>query len=278
MNNLESEEALSRDWLNFREPYDSKARDPEILQRVVSLARALTTSGLPNPILADLGSGTGNNVLFLQQYLASSTHYQLVEQHEFLLEESRRRLTKLAPAEHLEFHHSSINEWLEANDPDMLTNSALLDLFTEDELRSLCQYLEFRKIPMYASLNYSGVTFSPIDPADQEFIALFEQHMSRNLNRGKPLGAATCKTLETIVNACQGLQFANADSDWSVPANDTDFIKMNLEFYEKGIREVITHDSQHGNLDRWISSKRQLLAERKLSLIVHHQDFLITPN
>lgn len=176
----------------------------------------------------------------------------------------------------IHFNHAAINPWLVDNHPDLLTNSALLDLFTESELRSLLLHIETHQVPMYSTLNYRGITFSPTDNSDGTFIKHFEQHMSRTLDRGNPLGAATCSTLERLINEHAGLKMIKADSDWTIPACDSEFIKMNLAFYETGIRQILTDKSQHASLDQWIKTKLMQLENQALVLIVHHRDYLIT--
>ncbi|MBX2882492.1 MAG: class I SAM-dependent methyltransferase [Granulosicoccus sp.] len=275
----ETEEILSRNWLNQRQPHDDKARNQTLLKRVIDLLKSSALGKETAPVVADLGSGTGNNVLYLQKHLSTDTHYQLIEQHQFLLEESRRRLGSLSADfnSRVTFYQSNIDSWLGTQPTDLLTNSALLDLFTETELRSLLLHIETLKTPMYSSLNYRAVRFFPNDPDDNLYIQLFEQHMSRELDRGRPLGAATCATLERLIRRSNRLQLFAGHSDWLVPATDSEFISTNIDFYEKGIGDIITGTQQQHSLDQWISNKRRLIDKHALSLTVQHKDYLIMP-
>jgi len=269
------EEQLTLEWLNQRQPFDDMARDESLLQLAIE-----QIANNKCPVVADLGSGTGNLAARLHPQLQVPSSLILVEQHQQLLLESQRRLKPLStlqPGVQLQFVNYRSQDWLAKHDVDLITNNALLDLFTRSELAALLSHLAQQRIPMYSSLNYCGIEFNPRHDADAAMIHRFEQHMSRPLDRGRPLGATCTRVLRELVEKHTDMQLIEAASDWQIPATEIGFLFQNLGFYADGISALAEDQAELEALSTWLSNKHIQIETQQLTLTVRHIDFLLLP-
>lgn len=257
-----------------------QSRDTDLQMQAMSLL-----ADQIDPKIADLGSGSGNNALFLLPALPEGCELTLIEQHEYLLVESQRRLAELqvtlpgsSSAPSIRYLRHDLHGWLsQAPAVDLLCNSALFDLFTAQELDHFISVIALRQIPVYSTLNYSGVTFEPEDKLDQRYLQLFEQHMCRQLDRGLPLGPLLHAALQQAAGTSTSLELKYAKSPWEIRSVDNHFMQMNLAFYQRGISAMLSSQQELSDFDDWLQQKYTQLEQGKLTLTVHHYDYLITP-
>ncbi len=270
---METEEKLAVDWLQQRFLFDNRARDHALLQQALQLLH-----NKPAARVVDLGAGTGNNALFLAPRLPRGCELTVVEQHDYLLQACQQRFSNAHESNlTTRFVQQDLHQWLsETTRVDLICNSALLDLMTEQELSTLLHRLQALEAPMYSTLNYQGVRFLPGDEADAGYIKLFERHMSRKLDRGQPLGA---RTLERLQSLCKqiGLTVKSAPSSWEITALDSGFMQMNLTFYQRGIEALLTEPDDKAALYQWLVEKQSRIEDGTLTLRVLHQDVLVEP-
>ena len=288
MNMLNANETpLAIGWLNDREPYDRKARSPEVLDVFLSDLEKTHIK------LADLGCGTGSNSLFLSETLNSRpAEFHLVEREAYLLEEARRRI-KAANAGCWEernevvylqkgdyrhtfyFYNELASEFMRRDvDVQAACASALFDLFTEDEFNDLLKGLKPRKRSLYGVLNYCGTEFFPSRERDEKFVDFYEKHMSRQLQKGRPLGKRTMTYIQDALNPAEGWDLTVSNSTWLLSAEDSEFIAQNLDFYEKAVPELILNREERTEFNEWMAEKRSMIAQRALEMRVYHRDFL----
>jgi len=175
------------EWLALREPADAAARAPDLVERV---RRQL--AGRPRLIIHDLGSGTGSMGRWLAPRLPGPQHWIMYDRDADLLDraaanmvtsaadgapvtvETRRRdITRLPP-----------DELAEA---DLITASALLDMFTAAEIERVVAACAGR--PTFLTLSVIGqVRLSPADPLDAEVAAAFNAHQRRTTGDRRLLG------------------------------------------------------------------------------------------
>lgn len=283
-----SEIPLQVYWLNDRERFDGIARNGEILKMFLN-----HTSEHQELSIADFGSGTASNILYLSKVIDRDVKWHLIERETDLINEAKRRINgyfENVKQESDEVYHATLNgksfsfymynETIESfMKRDVLinaaTSSALFDLFTKEEFINLFKLLIERKIPLYGVLNYSGTLFDPSIDLDQLFISHFEQHMSRNLEKGSPMGKHTMKIIQSIVDAEFSASISVGNSDWEIPAVEKNFILQNFKFYEEGIRSCLTDHRQLEEFDEWMKIRRNQINDEKIKLTVFHQDFII---
>ncbi|MBX2825387.1 MAG: class I SAM-dependent methyltransferase [Gammaproteobacteria bacterium] len=278
-----TEEVLAAEWLALRRHFDDQARNPGLLQQLVDYAK---TNALR--CVADLGTGTGNHARFLQRHLRphlDDIDLHLVEQHPQLL---AMALSTVNPEEvhsagtmRVHAHHCDMHRWLSSNrgdiPVDLVTHNALLDLLTQNELQGLVRYLANAQVAMYSTLNYQSVQLLPEHPQDTFIIALFEQHMCRNLDRGRPLGPSVDQSLRALLSDEQSLSLVAARSDWKAGTENREFISRNLDFYESGARATASSAAERASVTAWAAHRHSALHLGKLQLVVRHVDYLILP-
>lgn len=283
-----SEIPLQVNWLNNRERFDRKARNGDTLKLFLN-----HTSEYQKLSIADFGSGTASNILYLSKVIDRNVNWYLIERETELINEAKTRIKAYfenVKQESDEVYHGTLNgksftfymynetieSFMKRDVPlNAATSSALFDLFTKEEFISLFKLLFSRKIPLYGVLNYSGISFDPCMDTDQLFISYFEQHMSRNLEKGSPMGKHTMETIQTIVDGESTTSISVGNSDWKIPAVEKNFILQNFEFYEEGIRSYLTDQCQLQEFNNWIKIRHNQINDEKIKLTVFHQDFMI---
>jgi SAM-dependent methyltransferase len=281
-----NETPLDINWLNSRAKYDRQARSPEVLDAFLAeVEKAHIT-------LADLGCGTGSNALFLSENLTSRhAEFHLVERETYLLEEARRRIREknagcceehnnavyLKNGEYQHafyFYNELTSEFMRRKvDLQVVCASALFDLFTEDEFHDLLKGLKRRHMSLYGVLNYCGTEFSPSCGRDEKFVGLYENHMSRLLRKGRPMGKRTMTCIQDVLNPENGWNLTVSDSPWLLGAKESAFISQNLAFYENAVPELILNQEEQTEFNEWMVEKKRMIAERTLAMRVYHQDF-----
>jgi Methyltransferase domain len=165
---------VSPHWLRLREPADAAARSADLVDRV---RRHLGDQPL---VIHDLGSGTGSMARWLAPQLPHPQHWVLYDLDSDLLElaatsqpsagvtvETRQRdITRLTDDE--------------LADASLVTASALLDMFTLEELDRVVDVCHRAGCPALLTLSVIGrVELTPPDPLDQAVAEAFNAHQRR---------------------------------------------------------------------------------------------------
>lgn len=168
---------FSADWLALREPADLAARDASLLRMAVAAAG-------PEPLIVDLGCGTGATWRALSPYLPPATRWCFVDNDRALLEAACAATD--GAAETIEANVADL-ALLPLDRATLVTASALLDLVPQRWINDLVQQLT---APFYAALSYSGtMRWLPEDPRDTAVTAAFNRHQRRDKGLGPALGA-----------------------------------------------------------------------------------------
>src|SRR5262249_35763425 len=152
---------FSAEWLALREPFDLRARNPEVLDAVSALF-----GSRPSIQIADLACGTGSTVRALNARLPARQHWNLVDNDPGLLAIARNAV----PPGKIELNAIQLDLGKEFDAAvetpvDLITMSALLDLVSQNWLKGFLGKVTARAIPVYAALTYDGGTdLSPADP------------------------------------------------------------------------------------------------------------------
>lgn len=194
---------FSADWLTLREPADQAARDDALLQHALELVGA-------NPVLMDLGCGTGSTVRTMAPALPGTATWRLVDNDPLLLERALESAGEGSTGHLLDIDQLAS---LPLEGVTLVTASALLDLVTEEWLGRLSQVL---KVPFYAALSYNGeMCWDPVDPRDQAVTEAFNRHQRQDKGLGPALGpTSVVKTIEVFEAA--GFIVLHGDSPWQL--------------------------------------------------------------
>ena len=194
---------FSADWLSLREPADGAARDARLL------AKAVAAAG-PDPVILDLGCGTGSTTRAMADMLPDDTRWRLLDGDPALLDRARAETT--AEADFFCQDLSDIDA-LPLDGVTLVTASALLDLMSEAWVTRLVARIT---VPFYAALSYDGaMAWSPESAEDRSIETYFNHHQRTDKGVGRAMGPdAGPRTAEIFKNA--GFDVALAQSPWDL--------------------------------------------------------------
>lgn len=203
---------FSADWLALREPADRAARDGGLL------ARAAQTAG-PDPVILDLGCGTGSTLRVLAPHLPGHARWHLVDNDPSLLDIARTEATGRVTAHVLDLRDLDA---LPLDGVTLVTASALLDLMPAAWIAGLADRLGRAGLPFYAALSYDGMmAWDPVLPQDNDITRAFNAHQRSDKGLGPALGPdAAAETAEVLGKA--GFSVSLAHSPWRIGTGDAD--------------------------------------------------------
>jgi len=170
---------FSESWLALREPADAEARAADLV--------AL----LPGPVrtIRDLGCGTGSLARWLAPRLPTPQHWILMDRDPALLDHAAAHTAVDGVTVQTVLGDVTAITPADLAGTDLITCSALLDLFTEAELTALVATCAASRTPALFTLSVSGqVTVDPARPEDRAIAAAFNEHQRRVLGGRRLLG------------------------------------------------------------------------------------------
>jgi methyltransferase family protein len=172
--------SFAPEWLALREKADAEARAVDLLD---PLREALLNR---TPLVVrDLGCGTGSMGRWLAGRLAGRQHWVLHDLDPRLLDVAGASMTGVT----VQTREGDLTA-LRAADfagTSLVTASALLDLFTSEEVDGLAEACA--GIPVLVTLSVAGrVELDPADPLDVEFQDAFNAHQRRVVDGRRLLG------------------------------------------------------------------------------------------
>ena len=262
---------FSADWLALREPYDLAARNPAVLDEVVS-----AFMGQSSISVVDLGCGTGSTLRAVTKHLPSRQSWRLVDNDLGLL----ARAANLAQPPGISIVTRPVDlvrdlELALEGPLDLVTLSALLDLVSLEWLDRLAIEAAARRLPVYAALTYDGrARIAPSESADPEILARVNAHQRTDKGFGPALGpSAGARAVERFVQV--GYEVAQGQSDWLLGSED----RAIQEVLFAGWAELAMQSGKisSGVVSRWLACRRSHLAVGRSCLTVGHLDIFARP-
>lgn len=245
------------DWLTLREPADRAARDPGLLGQAALLAGS-------DPVVVDLGCGSGSTARAMAPLLPAQTSWRLVDNDKALLELAASA-AGVQSSTHL-VDITSVDD-LPLEEVSLVTASALLDLVTE---QWLAEFVARLTVPFYAGLTYNGeMSWGPSDPCDERITEAFNRHQRGDKGLGAALGPLAADATEAVFTAA-GWSVNTAPSPWKLDAKHT---ALQRELV-RGIAHAATEASAEGALE-W-AARRDAAAETT-TCSIGHIDLLALP-
>lgn len=174
-------------WLALREPADAVARAAELVDQVLAHLPA------DRIVVHDLGCGTGSMARWLAPLLPGPQHWVMYDRDGDLLGHSaanpplaadgsavavstrQRDITRLDPSD--------------LSGASLITASALLDMFTEEELDRFVGTCANANCPVLVTISVIGrVEFHPADALDEVVTDAFNAHQRRTADGRRLLG------------------------------------------------------------------------------------------
>lgn len=170
-------------WLGLRERADADSRAAELLEPLRPLLR--------HPlVIRDLGCGTGSMARWLAPRLPMPQRWIMYDRDPELLYRAAAAGTGThgASVETREYDVTTLTA-ADLAGTSLVTASALLDLFTRDEVDRLAGACVAAGCPALMTLSVLGrVELKPDDPLDQEIGAAFNDHQRRTVGDRRLLG------------------------------------------------------------------------------------------
>ncbi len=286
-------ETFDGDWLDLREPFDARARNAE-------LAFALSDALPDRPRIMDLGAGTGALLRWLGHFIGRAQAWTLVDADGALLarafETIRERAEAVgwavtAPDRRTLLVHAPGGAWRveglvadlrEAPDNlpldkfDVVVNTALCDLVSEDWVADMADAIAEHGLPFYAALNVTGrERFAPPHRAD----AIVARGFARDQARDKGFGgiALGAKAPAVIADAFagHGYRIARGASPWVVKRQEGAMAAALAEGH--ALAAAAWERRGEAAIDGWLADRRRQAMAGRLTALVGHTDILALP-
>jgi len=248
---------FSAQWLALREPADRAARDPVLARRACEVAG-------PDPVIVDLGCGTGATYRALSPHLPEHARWLFVDEDPSLL-----NIAASAAGPGAEIVEADIRKLstLPVEQATLITASALLDLVSFEWLKEFADRL---RVPFYAALTYSGtMNWRPADSRDGEIRDFFNRHQQGDKGLGPALGPRAGDCAEEVFNDAH-FSVECADSPWRL---DPSMADLQRELTD-GIASAAAEAGAAG-AEGWGRYRRDM-ADRS-ACDIGHTDILVLP-
>lgn len=264
------------DWLTLREPADAAARSAEL----VDLLRPLLPDDRALGV-HDLGCGTGAMSRWLAPRLPGPQRWFLHDRDAELL--ARVDLDPPGPAADgaevtVETRCDDITRLppAELAGADLVTASALLDMFTGEELDRFVAICARAACPVLVALSVVGrVELSPPDPWDRTVAEAFDAHQRRTTDAGRLLGPDASAAAAAGFGRL-GLEVTVRRSPWHLAGVERSALLV--EWLTGWLTAATEQRPELGEAAGGYSRVRLAQAsEGSLSVTVHHEDLLAYP-
>jgi len=260
---------FSAEWLELREPYDQRARNPLVLDAVLDLL-----AGQPSVAIVDLACGTGSTFRALSPRIKARQNWRLVDNDLSLL----ARVPPSSPHITVTAAPVDLNRDLEAafdGPADLVTTSALLDLVSADWLNRLAVEVAARRLPVYAALSYDGrAELAPSDPLDSGIVDAVNRHQRNDKGFGPALGPSAAQEAIAAFERV-GYAVTHGLADWEFGPPDRDIQTEVLSGWAAAARQI--GDPPRPEILDWLKRRRGLIADGRSSVRVGHVDLLARP-
>ncbi|WP_181708429.1 hypothetical protein [Chthonobacter rhizosphaerae] len=255
---------FSADWLDLREAADAAARDRRLLDDAAALV-----DGKPDPLVVDLGAGTGATFRALRPKLRNPASWLLVDADLDLLQEAERRADGIPHVEVLRFDLAAPAP-LPLTDATLVTASAFFDLVGGPFLERLIATAAANRAALYAALTYDGTTsYSVAHDLDAAVLAAFNRHQRGDKGFGPALGPTAPQALAEALSRA-GYRVQAAASPWRLGPDDAALVRPLLTGMADAVRQ--TGDVDAAALDDWLAFRLDKAGDSRMT--VGHVDVL----
>jgi hypothetical protein len=252
---------FSTDWLQLREPADAAARATDL----ADLAALTRYDG--RIVVRDLGCGTGSMGRWLAPQLSGPQHWILQDRDPALLSYAQSHLPGGVSAQTAELDVTALTEEHLAG-VSLVTCSALLDLFTADEVTTLANLCVATGTPALFTLSVAGeVTLDPPHPLDEQVTAAFNDHQRRQSGNRWLLGPeAVGAAAEAFAKA--GAAVTTRPSPWRLGSDQRALTVQWL----RGWVAAAAEQRPGLQLDGYLAARSAAAEAGGLTVVVGHQD------
>lgn len=256
---------FSAEWLELREPCDTRSRSEEF---VLTLRAQLLSRPLQ---VVDLGTGTGSNIRYMAPRLGGEQHWVAVDNDPTLIE--GRDFPCSVVSRHLDL--ATDLKSLPLADCQLVTASALLDLVSAPWLELLASRCAQARVAVLFALSYDGrVQLQPNEPDDEWMIDLINRHQRGDKGFGPALGPEATRHACDVF-AALGYQSRISASDWLIEPTEQALQRELISGWIGAAHELAPLEEDR--IERWGKRRKALLSAGTSRIRVGHQDFIAWP-
>jgi SAM-dependent methyltransferase len=266
---------VSPAWLRLREAADAAARASDLVEQIQPYLPAGDRT-----LIHDLGCGTGSMGRWLAPRLNGAQHWMMYDRDGDLLTGAAAEMPGAA-ADGATVTIQARQRDITRLDPgdlagaSLITASALLDMFTADELERFVTTCARAGCPVLVTLSVIGhVELTPADPLDAHIADAFNAHQRRTTVGRRLLGPdAVGAAVDAFTRL--GLDVLVRPSPWHLGAAQAD---LTAEWFRGWVGAACEQQTELTVVAAGYARRR--LAEAtvgRLSVRVHHHDLLARP-
>jgi trans-aconitate methyltransferase len=259
---------FSSTWLTLREPADAAARARDLVE-------ALRLPATGELVIRDLGCGTGSMGRWLAPLLPGPQRWVLQDRDPALLAHAAAHLPAAAAdgtAVTVETAEGDVTDLTVADlaGTSLVTCSALLDLFTTEEVTALAEVCVASDTPALFTLSVVGeVSIEPADPLDRVVADAFNAHQRRSTGGRRLLGPeAVGAAAEAFARL--GVSVTVRSSPWQL---GPDQAELTIEWL-RGWLGATAEQRPDLELDDYLKTRTAAAEAGRLTVTVGHQDLL----
>ncbi len=279
---------FSADWLGLREPADTAARPPDLIDWIApSLPRDRSVHVL------DLATGTGSNLRYLAPRLGGLQQWVLADHDPVLLGAMPERLSTWAAANDVAVGTAGKSLTLQnaglscrvdrlqvdlARDLgtidftrfDLVSTAALLDLVSDVWLEDLGRRCVESGCSILFALSYDGrIDCTPVDPLDARIRDLVNDHQRTEKGFGPALGPdAATRTVRLLERL--GYEVRAEHSDWRIDAAQSALQTELITGWASAAAEVAL--DERASIEAWLQRRLAWVRDGQSRLVVGHVD------
>jgi trans-aconitate methyltransferase len=262
-------------WLRLREAADAAARSDDLADLVRRHVLRQHAAGMPRVVVHDLGSGTGSMGRWLAPRLPGPQHWVMYDRDADLLAEA----VGLGPAADgapvsVEVREGDITRLTgdELDGATLITASALLDMFTAEELERVVDACHGAGCPSLLTLSVIGrVELHPHHELDDQIGAAFNAHQRRDA-AGRRLLGPDAVTLAAEAFRRRGVEVEVRSSPWRLGPDQAD---LTAEWLRGWLDAAFEQRPDLAAPAAGYASRRLAAAAAgQLQVVVHHHDLL----
>ena len=277
-----SELWFDSEWLTLRRRADHQARDTLLNEEA-----SYWLSTRHRAHILDLGAGSGNNALYLKDWLGEQQHWRLIDQDAKLLKAAERQLDDALPAQSsvetavADLSHVQLKSIHQRWPIDLVTASALLDLASQSWIDGLVEQCADIQAAALLVLNVNGhwAISGSKHPLDETIRQAFNAHQTRakGLGSGPALGPMAVHAAEKAFQSA-GHATQTRASVWQLLAGSAYTKALGFQLingWHQAACEMLPDQSDE--FDVWFVSRQTDLANGQIGIEVGHTDLYAEP-
>lgn len=252
------------DWLAVRYDMDALSRNKDVEGHALS-----DINNKRHVRILDIGAGTAANFRYLSdKIMCNEQEWTLVDQNKDLLRVAKEEITRKLGAPVLDSTDRSVFETsgkkikvrfvvddifspsssLLDSSCDLVVANAFFDLGAENQLATFFQVLGTASCAFLATINYSGMGFTPSEEDDKYWIHQYHNHMARQQPFGISLGPECVAHMSVL---SKNMDVKMGSSDWEMSGGHAVAIGI-FDFMEAALQDL---GLDMEKFNRWRDSK-----------------------